>query len=48
MIYNTSAKLLDILIDIVGNDENHILVILMDLLSLIIEYYENKTVPKLK
>ena len=47
-MYNTVIKLLDILIDIVGENEQHILAILMDLLSLIIENYENKNVPELK
>lgn len=47
-LYYLARKLLDFLIDIVGENQNHLLANLMDLLALIIEYYENRNVPELK
>ena len=40
--YNRVVQLLDELIDIVGEDENHSFASLMEILALIIENYENQ------
>ena len=45
--YNFSVKLLDKLIDEVSEDESNPLVSLMDVLSALIENYENENVPEL-
>ncbi len=45
--YQMLIKMLDDLIDVVGENENHILASLMDLISEFIETYEDKHVPKL-
>ena len=45
--YKMLAMMLDNLIDVVGENENHILVSLMDLIDELIETYENKYVPEL-
>ena len=44
---NPVNLVLDDLIDVVGENENHILVSLMDLISEFIEIYEDKHVPEL-
>ncbi|MDM8560993.1 hypothetical protein [Candidatus Parabeggiatoa sp. HSG14] len=43
--YRRTVTLLDELVDIVGDDESHSLINLMDTLSLLIESYENKHYP---
>ena len=45
--YNRLVKMLDKLIDEVGEDESHPLASLMDVLSALIENYENANVPEL-
>ena len=45
--YQMLIKMLDDLIDVVGENENHILASLMDLISEFIETYEDKHVPEL-
>ena len=45
--YEILVMMLDDLIDVVGENENHILASLMDLISEFIETYEDKHVPKL-
>jgi len=45
--YNRIVALLDELIDEVGEDENHPLASLMEILGVLIEYYENAHVPEL-
>ena len=45
--YEILVMMLDDLIDVVGENENHILVSLMDLISEFIEIYEDKHVPEL-
>jgi HTH-type transcriptional regulator/antitoxin HigA len=45
--YKILVMMLDDLIDVVGQNENHILVSLMDLISEFIETYEDKHVPEL-
>ena len=45
--YNRLVKMLDKLIDEVGEDETHPLASLMDVLSALIENYENANVPEL-
>jgi len=40
--YQRTVSLLDELVDIVGNDESHSLISLMDTLSLLVESYENE------
>ena len=45
--YNRLVALLDKLIDEVGEDETHPLASLMDVLSALIENYENANVPEL-
>jgi HTH-type transcriptional regulator/antitoxin HigA len=45
--YEILVMMLDDLIDVVGQNENHILVSLMDLISEFIETYEDKHVPEL-
>jgi HTH-type transcriptional regulator/antitoxin HigA len=44
---NPVNLVLDDLIDVVGENENHILASLMDLISEFIEIYEDKHVPEL-
>ena len=43
--YQRTVTLLDELVDIVGDNENHSLINLMDTLSLLVESYENKHYP---
>lgn len=45
--YNRIVALLDQLIDEVGEDENHPLASLMEILGVLIEHYENAHVPEL-
>jgi HTH-type transcriptional regulator/antitoxin HigA len=45
--YNRLVEILDKLIDEVGDDETHPLASLMDVLSALIENYENARVPEL-
>lgn len=45
--YNRLVVMLDNLIDEVGEDETHPLASLMDVLSALIENYENANVPEL-
>ena len=45
--YNRLVSMLDKLIDEVGEDEAHPLASLMDVLSALIENYENANVPEL-
>lgn len=45
--YNRLVSMLDNLIDEVGEDEAHPLASLMDVLSALIENYENANVPEL-
>ena len=45
--YNRIVALLDTLIDVVGEDENHPLASLMEILGVLIEHYENANVPEL-
>ncbi len=45
--YNRLVEMLDALIDEVGEDETHPLASLMDVLSALIENYENANVPEL-
>ncbi|MGI8544345.1 MAG: hypothetical protein ACR2MD_12850 [Aridibacter sp.] len=45
--YNRLVEMLDKLIDEVGEDESHPLASLMDVLSALIENYENANVPEL-
>ncbi|MBC8175587.1 MAG: helix-turn-helix domain-containing protein [Candidatus Marinimicrobia bacterium] len=44
--YNKMVKYLDILIDEVGNDQNHSLASLMETLGALIEAYEERFVPE--
>jgi HTH-type transcriptional regulator/antitoxin HigA len=44
--YNHLVELLDSLIDKVGEDENHPLAFMMEILGVLIEYYENYHVPE--
>ncbi len=45
--YDRLVKMLDEIIDQVGEDESHPLASLMDVLSALIENYENANVPEL-
>ena len=45
--YDRLVEMLDALIDEVGEDETHPLASLMDVLSALIENYENANVPEL-
>ena len=45
--YYRLLKLLDRLIDEVGEDENHPLASMMDVLGILIEKYEDEKVPEL-
>ena len=45
--YNLLVKLMDKLVDEVGENESHPLASLMDVLSALIENYENANVPEL-
>ena len=45
--YDRLVSMLDDLIDQVGEDENHPLASLMDVLSALVENYENANVPEL-
>ena len=45
--YNQLVTLLDGLIDEVGEDENHPLASLMEILGVLIEHYETEHVPEL-
>ncbi len=45
--YNRLVEMLDALVDEVGEDETHPLASLMDVLSALIENYENANVPEL-
>ena len=46
--YQQLVAVLDILIDIVGEDENHPLASLMDVVGVLIEKYEDEHVPELE
>ena len=45
--YDRLVATLDKLIDEVGEDENHPLASLMEIIGVMIEYYENANVPEL-
>ena len=45
--YKRLVTLLDALIDIVGEDENHSLASLMEVIGVLIEKYEDEHVPEL-
>ena len=45
--YEMLTTMLDDLIDVVGENENHVLAPLMDLIGDLIETYENKHIPEL-
>lgn len=45
--YNRLVQMLDHLIDTVGNDESHPLASLMEVISVVIEKYEDDHVPEL-
>ena len=45
--YERIVRLLDELVDEVGEDESHPLASLMEILSVLIEYYETEHVPEL-
>ena len=45
--YNRLVEMLDALVDEIGEDETHPLASLMDVLSALIENYENANVPEL-
>lgn len=45
--YQRLVSLLDILIDIVGEDEEHPLASLMEIIGVLIEKYEDEYVPEL-
>ena len=45
--YEILVTMLDDLIDVVGENENHTLALLMDLISEFVEIYEDKHIPKL-
>ncbi len=45
--YNRLVEMLDAIVDEVGEDEAHPLASLMDVLSALIENYENANVPEL-
>lgn len=45
--YQKMVALLDELIDEVGEDENHPLASLMEIIGVLIEHYENANVPEL-
>jgi HTH-type transcriptional regulator/antitoxin HigA len=45
--YQQLVKLLDALIDEVGEDENHPLASLMEIIGVLIEKYEDERVPEL-
>jgi HTH-type transcriptional regulator/antitoxin HigA len=45
--YNEAVRLLDSLIDTVGEDENHPLASLMEILGLLIEKYEDEHIPEI-
>lgn len=46
--YQRLVDVLDVLIDIVGEDENHPLASLMDVVGVLIEKYEDEHVPELE
>ena len=45
--YKEAVRLLDNLIDSVGEDENHPLASLMEILGFLVEKYENEHVPEI-
>jgi HTH-type transcriptional regulator/antitoxin HigA len=45
--YDEAVRLLDNLIDTIGEDENHPLASLMEILGVLIEKYEDEHVPEL-
>lgn len=45
--YREAVRLLDNLIDTIGEDENHPLASLMDVLGVLIEKYEDEHVPEI-
>jgi HTH-type transcriptional regulator/antitoxin HigA len=45
--YTHLVAILDTLIDSVGEDEQHTLASLMDIISVLIEHYENEHVPEI-
>ncbi len=46
--YEHLVELLDTLIDIVGEDENHPLASMMDVIGVLIENYESEHIPELE
>jgi HTH-type transcriptional regulator/antitoxin HigA len=46
--YQSLVKLLDSLVDEVGEDENHPLASLMEVIGVLIEKYEDDNVPELR
>jgi HTH-type transcriptional regulator / antitoxin HigA len=46
--YNELVELLDSVTDVVGEDENHPLASLMDVLGVLIEKYEDERIPELQ
>jgi HTH-type transcriptional regulator/antitoxin HigA len=46
--YEHLVDILDSLIDQVGEDENHLLASLMEVIGVLIENYENEHIPELK
>jgi HTH-type transcriptional regulator/antitoxin HigA len=45
--YDRLVKMLDTLIDVVGEDESHPLASLMEVVSVLVEKYEDEHVPEL-
>lgn len=45
--YDHLVQILDNLIDVVGEDENHPLASLMDIIGTLIERYEDENVPEI-
>lgn len=45
--YNRLVQMLDTLIDVVGEDEDHPLASLMEIIGVLIEKYEDEQVPEL-
>lgn len=45
--YEEAVRLLDNLIDIVGEDENHPLASMMEVLGVLVEKYEDEHVPEI-
>jgi HTH-type transcriptional regulator / antitoxin HigA len=45
--YDRLVSMLDMLIDVVGEEENHPLASLMEVISVLVEKYEDEQVPEL-